>query len=398
MKDSRDHFRQETRLIGRLHPVPWQKNPRNFCRVTVYVACFIGGLFLLVPQLWAQSDGAAAPSATDNQQQRSADLTMAGSGQPRDPQAIGSISGTVLDPTGTPVSGAQVSLGPASATRTAETVTAQDGHFSFANVAPGPFELSIALSAFKPQKVSGTLPANQDYLVPTIRLELAPVVTEVSVHLSQKEIAEEQIKQQEQQRLLGVIPNFYASYVTNAAPLNARQKFELAWKSVIDPTSFVIAGVIAGGQQANNTFAGYGQGAAGYGRRFGAAYGDFVVGTYIGNAILPSILRQDPRYFYKGTGTTRSRIWYAISMSVIARGDNGHWQVNYSGILGSLAASGISNLYYPEADRHGFESTISNTLIGIGTSAAVNILQEFVFRKLTPKAPKADHPATSTGS
>jgi len=160
----------------------------------------------------------------------------------------------------------------------------------------------------------------------------------------------------------------------------------------------VIAGAIAGGQQANNSFPGYGQGAAGYARRFGAAYGDFLIGTYIGNAILPSILRQDPRYFYKGTGTTKSRILYAISRSVMAKGDNGRWQPDYSGILGSLAASGISNLYYPEADRHGFESTVSNTLIGIGTSAAVNILQEFVFRKLTPKAPKADHPATSTGS
>ena len=375
-----------------------RKNTRDFSRVTFHVVWLICGLLLVVSPLSAQSEGAAAASATANQQERSTDLATTPTGQAQAPQAAGSISGTVLDVTRHPVSGAQVRLSRASATQAAETVTAADGHFSFADAVPGSFQLSIALSGFKTQTVSGTLPADQGYLVPAITLELAPVVTEVSVHLSQEQIAEEQIKVQEQQRIVGVIPNFYASYVPDAAPLNTRQKFELAWRSAIDPTSFVIAAAIAGGQQANNTFAGYGQGAAGYGRRFGAAYGDFFIGTYIGSAILPSILKQDPRYFYKGTGTTKSRIWYAISRSVITKGDNGHWQPDYSGILGSLAAGGISNLYYPEADRHGFGDTVSNTLIGIGTGAAVNILQEFVFRKLTPKAPKTDHPATAAGS
>jgi Carboxypeptidase regulatory-like domain len=366
-------------------------------RVTFHVAWLICGLLLVDPPLLAQSEGPAAASVTGNQG-RSADLTTTLSGQPQAPQAPGSISGTVLDVTGHPVSGAQVRLSPAAGAPVAETVTTQDGHFSFADVVPGAFRVSIALSGFKTHTVSGTLPVNQGYLVPAITLELAPVVIDVSVHLSQEEIAEEQIKVQEQQRIIGVIPNFYASYVPNAAPLNAKQKFELAWRSAIDPTSFVIAGVIAGGQQANNTFAGYGQGAAGYARRFGAAYGDFFIGDYIGNAILPSILKQDPRYFYKGTGPTKSRIWYAISRSVIAKGDNGRWQPDYSGILGSLAAGGISNLYYPAGDRHGFADTVTNTLIGIGSSAAVNILQEFVFRKLTPKAPKTDHPTTASGS
>ncbi len=374
-----------------------QKNTRNSF-VTFRLTWLICGLLLVVPRLLAQSDRAAVVSATGSQRQTSTNLTTTPNGQLQDVPATGIISGTVLDATGVPVSGAQVRLSLAPATLAAETLTAKDGYFSFGNVPPGPFELRVAVSAFKTQRVSGTLPTNQDYVVPAIKLELAPVVTEVSVKLSQEEIAEEQIKEQEKQRLLGVIPNFYTSYVPNAAPLNAKQKFELAWRSAIDPTSFVIAGVIAGGQQANNSFAGYGQGAAGYARRFGAAYGDFFIGTYIANAILPSMLRQDPRYFYKGTGTTKSRILYAISMSVMAKGDNGRWQPNYSGILGSLAAGGISNLYYPEANRNGFGETVSNALIGIGTSAAVNILQEFVFRRLTPKAPRTDHPATATGS
>jgi len=303
---------------------------------------------------------------------------------------MGSISGTVIDVTGAPSFGAQVRLTRATTTPVQVTSTAQDGHFYFTEVAPGPFELSISLAGFKTKTVTGTLPTTQGYLVPAIALELAPVVTDVSVNLTTEQIAQQQIKEQEQQRLLAVIPNFYVSYVADAAPMNPKQKFELAWKLVIDPSSFVIAGIIAGGQQANDSFPGYGQGAAGYGRRFGAAYGDFFIGTYIGNAILPSILKQDPRYFYKGSGTTKSRILYAISRSVMTKGDNGHWQPDYSGILGSLAAGGIANLYYPEGSRHGFSTTLDNTLIGIGTSAGVNILQEFVFRKLTPKTPKGN--------
>ena len=120
------------------------------------------------------------------------------------------------------------------------------------------------------------------------------------------------------------------------------------------------------------------------------SYADTVTGTFIGSAILPSLLKQDPRYFYKGTGSTRSRILYAIANSVICKGDNGHWQPNYSGILGSLAAGGISNLYYPAQDRDGAELTFENALIGIGNGAAANLLQEFLIRKLTPNLPHHD--------
>jgi len=302
--------------------------------------------------------------------------------------AIGTISGTLRDVTGAPLSGAQVKLLRDANTLAAQTITAQDGRYFFTNIAPGPFELSIALAGFMSKTVSATLPDSEGYLAPAITLDLAAVVTEVDVHLTTEEIAQEQIKEQGQQRLLGVIPNFYTSYVADAAPMNPKQKFELAWKLVIDPSSFVIAAMIAGGQQANNSFPGYGQGAAGYARRFGAAYGDFFIGTYVSNAILPSLFKQDPRYFYKGNGTVRSRILYAVERSVMTRGDNGHLQPDYSGILGSLAAGGISNLYYPEGSRHGFSTTLTNTLIGIGTGAGVNILQEFVFPKITPKLPK----------
>ena len=372
-------------------PSMWQKNLNQFLQVTLLGASAIFGLLLVSSPLIAQVDTATSAAASEPQA-RSATASTPASERPQNSVATGSISGTVLDATGAPVAGAQVRLTRQTTTPAAQTYTEPDGHFSFVHVAPGRFYLSIGLAGFKTKTVSGDVPDKQDYLAPAITLELAPVVTDVSVHLTTEEIATEQIKVQEQQKLLAVIPNYYASYVADAAPMNPKQKFELAWKLVIDPSSFVIAGIIAGGQQANNSFPGYGQGAVGYANRFGAAYGDFFIGTYVSNAILPSILKQDPRYFYKGTGTVKSRILWALERSVMARGDNGHMQPDYSGILGSLAAGSISNLYYPAGSQHGFSTTLTNTLIGIGTGAGVNILQEFVFRKVTPKVPKVDPP------
>jgi hypothetical protein len=144
----------------------------------------------------------------------------------------------------------------------------------------------------------------------------------------------------------------------------------------------------AGVEQAQNHFEGYGQGAEGYAKRFGAGYADTITGTFIGGAILPSLLKQDPRYFYKGQGSIESRALYAIANSVICKGDNRRWQVNYSNILGSLAAGGLSNLYYPSDDRNGAGLTFENAAIGIGSTAVANLFQEFLIRKLTPKLPK----------
>jgi len=268
-----------------------------------------------------------------------------------------------------------------------EVLTSDDGQYSFPNIAPGPFQLTITSEGFATLTSSGILHSGESYAAPQIALALATNVTEVRVVLSPIELAQEQLEDQEKQRVLGFIPNFYVSYVSNAAPLTSKQKFQLAWKSTVDPVTFGVTGAVAGIQQATNEFDGYGQGAQGYGKRYGAAYADLVTGTFIGGAILPSLLKQDPRYFYKGTGTTRSRIWYAIANSVICKGDNGHWQPNYSSIVGGLAAGGISNLYYPASDREGLELTFENALIGIGETAAVNLLQEFVMRKFTSNVP-----------
>jgi len=299
----------------------------------------------------------------------------------------GSISGTVVDQSGAVVTGARVKLTREDQSLNQEVVSGTDGQFSFPNIAPGPFQLIVTAEGFATQTFSGILGSGDNYIVPQTALVIAGDSAEVRVELSQTEVAEEEIKVEEKQRVLRVIPNFYVSYIPNAVPLTSKQKFKLAWKTTVDPFTFVLSGIIAGVEQAQNDFSGYGQGAQGYAKRYGAAYADGVTGTFIGSAILPSLLKQDPRYFYKGTGSKRSRILYAIANAVICKGDNGHWQVNYSSILGGLAAGGISNFYYPAQNRNGAELTFETALIGTGASAAANLFQEFIVRKFTPKVP-----------
>jgi carboxypeptidase family protein len=303
-----------------------------------------------------------------------------------DPQTCGRISGTVVDQSGAVVADAQVKLTYNDQWAAQEMQSGADGQFSFVNVAPGPFHLTVTLVGFAPQTVSGTLHPTEVQIIPEIQLAVAATTTDVEVGMTRTEVAEEEIKVEEKQRVFGVLPNFYVSYVADPEPLTSKQKFEIAWKTVIDPATFIFVGGAAGVEQAQNHFKEYGQGAQGYGERFGAGYADTITSTFIGSALLPSLLKQDPRYFYKGTGSVRSRAAYAIATSLICKGDNGHWQVSYSNILGSLAAGGLSNLYYPSQDRNGAGLTFENGAIGIGATAAANLFQEFIVKKLTPKA------------
>jgi len=339
--------------------------------------------------------GLPAPARAQSQQQTPPSAQAADTGVPPAPGASvalplpeqrlpGNIYGTVVDTTGAFIVGARISISRQIQSPSQEALSGDDGQFSFVNVAPGPFQLTIAAPGFAERSLAGLLHSGETLNVPQTTLSVATNVTEVRVVPRRVEIAEDEIKVEEKQRVLGVIPNFYVTYVPNPAPLSPKQKFELAWKTTVDPVTFGITGFIAGVQQAQNDFSGYGQGAQGFAKRYGASYADLVSGTFIGSAILPSILKQDPRYFYKGTGTKRSRILYALANAVICKGDNGHWQPNYSSILGSLAAGGLSNLYYPATNRDGTELTFENALIGVGATAAANLLQEFVVRRLTP--------------
>jgi hypothetical protein len=210
--------------------------------------------------------------------------------------------------------------------------------------------------------------------------------TTVHVTATLNEVAQAQVQEQEKQRVLGFLPNYYSSYIWDAAPMTPTLKFKLSLRSTTDPVTFLVAAGLAGVEQKHNTFPGYGQGPEGYAKRFGAAYADTMVSKMVSRAILPTVLHQDPRYFYRGSGSIRSRIFYALAAAVICRGDNGRLQPNYSQVLGNFAASGISNLYRAPGDRSA-SLTFRNGLIMTGSGAVENLLREFVSRKLTSNVP-----------
>jgi hypothetical protein len=213
--------------------------------------------------------------------------------------------------------------------------------------------------------------------------------------VSQQDRAAEQVRRQEKQRIVGVVPNFNVSYSEDAAPLSRKQKLHIAFRTAIDPVSFGIAAFDAGLSQAQNEFPGYGQGMQGYGKRFGASYADNFDGTLLGNAIFPILLKQDPRYFRRGEGSFSSRLFYSLSTTVWSKSDNGKWGPNYSNVLGNLAAGGISNLYYPASDRgtdlafeRGLTVTAYGALGGVFNEFWPDIAKKIFKNKMAKLQPK----------
>jgi len=377
-------IRKRDELIAGPHGSPGQA---SCCRRGKFVslkfaapAALVALLSFVAPACAQQHDLPEAPSPQSTPAQQSSQ-----SGP--ETQSTTSVHGVVVNNTGAVCEGALVELDQPGINPPVTTTSNSNGRFDFPNPAPGPFKLTVTSSGFLPQVISGMLTAGQSLETSSIVLTMKGTTTEVDVTASREEVAEEQLHLEENQRVFGFFPNFYVTYDPHPAPLTTKQKFTLAWKSSIDPVNFAATGVIAGIEQATNSLSGYGQGVQGYAKRYGAGYADGFVSNMIGGAILPSWWKQDPRYFYKGTGTTRSRVLYAIAMAVLCKGDNGHWQVNYSGIIGGLAAGGVSNLYYPASNRSGAAVTFENAGFGTLESAVGNLFQEFLVKKFTPKIP-----------
>jgi hypothetical protein len=207
---------------------------------------------------------------------------------------------------------------------------------------------------------------------------------------SNHEIADEQIKEQEHQRNIGILPAFNVSYRSDAVSLTAGQKMRLAFRSSIDPVTFGVAFLVAGYHEGMHDDVGFPWGIKGYGERSGAAYLDAFDGGMIGNGILPSILHQDPRYFRLGHGTTTHRLLYSLATNVICKHDNtGKWEPNYSNVSGNIIAGAISNYYYPPSGS-GVEQTFTNGMIVTAEGGFGSIFQEFwpdVSRKLFHRDP-----------
>jgi hypothetical protein len=337
--------------------------------------------------LASQAQQPATTDASDSAAGSNAAAALPSAPLPPTDAQPGEINGTVTDVNGDLIPGATVALdGPSPSDH--QTQAANDsGFFQFTGLTPGvPYHVTISAKGFE-NWVSPpiTLAAGQFFGVTDIKLKLESSVSSVTVYASTEQIAAHQVEIAEQQRIVGFIPNFYVVYDSkNAVPLTTKLKFQMAYKVSIDPVS--IAGAFAMGamNQAGNT-PNYPQGWKGYGQRVGAAYADGVTDIMFGGAILPSLLHQDPRYFYQGTGTTKSRLMNAMSYPFVCRGDNGKRQINFSSLGGDLISSSLSNLYYPASNR-GAGLVFQGFAIGTGTRVLSTVLQEFVLRKLTPSA------------
>ena len=300
----------------------------------------------------------------------------------------GNISGTVVDINDAIVPGATVVLRCQSPCNEESTTAGDTGAFSFDKLGLGtPYEITVSAGGFKDWSSAPIVltPEQSVFFVTDVRIQMIPATESVTVYASREQVAAEQVRFEEKQRVLGIIPNFYVVYdSTNAVPLSTRLKFRLAMRAALDPVTVAGVAAFSGIQQAGGT-PDYQQGAKGYGQRFGANAAGGFSDILIGGAVLPSLLHQDPRYFYQGTGTTSSRLRHSLLSPFITHGDNGRSQVNFSSMGGDLASSALSTTYYPESNR-GPGLVFGNFAIGTGERMVSAVLQEFVLRRLTPSA------------
>ncbi len=302
--------------------------------------------------------------------------------------APGAVHGTVADASGSMVEAAIVRLQAPGSTAPRTTLTDQTGSFHFSAVEPGAYTLTITAGGFTDAKTDISVVSGENPPLPPVVLQIASAVSKVDVTLPPHELATQQVHAEEKQRLLGIIPNFYVTYDPNAAPLTAGQKFHLGLRTLIDPETILGNAASAGIEQWRNaTDRQFGQGMAGYGKRFGVDYAASVTHVLIGHTLTQSVFHQDPRYFYKGTGSLRSRFLYAVGTAFVAKGDNGHWQPDYSDIIGGLATREILSPLHSYTSRPGLRA-FHGFLLGFSGRASDHLIQEFVYRWLTTHVPK----------
>lgn len=330
-------------------------------------------------QLEAEDSAATAPAIAPT---APASGENSSPGQPK--SANCAVYGTVEDSNGGLIAGATVKLsGPVTLTTTSDA----SGNFSFTKLPSGTFAVAVTGKGMSPAQVSDiTLNPGGIRFLPPVVLQVSAGSTSVQVFGNPEALAEQQVQLEMHQRVLGVLPDYYTSYDWNAVHMYPKQKFELGYHAEIDWVTFGIIGAEAGVEQYYNRYPEWGTGASGYGKRYAAAYATDFTGAMISDVALPTLFHQDPRYFFKGSGSFGSRAWYAVSRSLICRGDNGHSEFNYSRVLGNIAAGGISNFYYPSAER-GVGLTFSNAAIDIAANASANLIREFILPGLITHGP-----------
>jgi hypothetical protein len=297
------------------------------------------------------------------------------------PAAAGAIDGAVKDGSGSAVLGAIITLETAASTAQRTTVTDDAGAFHFADVEPGNYKVTIAAPGFAPWTADVAEAVGESPAPLAAVLQVAPVTATVDV-LPPHELAAEQLKTEEKQRVLGVVPHYMVTYDPNAAPLSAGQKFHLGFKTLVDPVTIASTAISSGIQQAQNRYTDFGQGTEGYAKYFGAQYASHLSHVMIHHVILQAVFHQDPRYFYKDTGSFWSRVAYSFETAFVCKGDSGKWQPDYSDVIGGAAASQISRLWYPYTSRP-YLRLWHDVLLGFGGRFEDHLIEQFVMRRFT---------------
>jgi Carboxypeptidase regulatory-like domain len=359
----------------------------------VVVASMVLVFIYLVPPAYAHGRGFAAASAANLPEAPNPVAAFGDAGQNQLPPGAASgtcvLSGTVLDTNDNVVEGAHVVLSDrAGSQRSMES--GPNGQFAFSALPQGSYKITVTgngMGTFVSSWV--TMHPGDSRIASQVVLPVAAATTSVTVTGNRVQInealADAQVRIAAEQRVWVVFPNFYSSYDWNAPPMGPRQKFRLAFRSMMDPMAFVGAAGIAGFEQYRNIYPGYGDGVEGYFKRFGAAYANDFSARMLSSGVYASLFHQDPRYFYKGTGSIQSRTMYAISCAVVTRDDHGRKRPNYSHVLGVFTAAAISNLYYPKESR-GLSLTLLNGALETAGNSATNIVREFILKGITSHA------------
>lgn len=297
-----------------------------------------------------------------------------------------SVNGTVTDDSGALLPGAKAEIETTAHDDSRTATAAEDAAFEFDGLKPNvAYVLTVTANgtgAWKSEPI--ILQPGQSLTLKDIHLRVE-VADSITISASREQIAAAQVQLETQQRMFGFVPNFYTVYDSaNAVPLTPKLKFRLALRTSIDPVTLAGVGFMAGIKQAAKT-PNYQMGAAGYGQRFGATAVTGMSDILIGGAVLPSLLHQDPRYFYQSGGSTKSRLMHALSYAFVTRGDDGRSHFNASSIGGDLAASALETAYYPAANRGALRfggdfglATAERTLNAIA--------QQFIFPRFSSKA------------
>jgi hypothetical protein len=299
------------------------------------------------------------------------------------------ITGTVLDPNDDVIQGAHVVLSDRTGA-TRDMQSGPNGQFEFSALPSGSYKIKVTGKGMGTYVSPWITTAPGDVrIVSHVVLPMAAATTSITVNgnreVINQELANEQVEIAETQRVWKVFPNFYSNYDWNAPPMGPKQKFRLAFRSMIDPMAFAGAAGIAGFEQYENVFPAYGGGVPGYFKRFGAAYTNDFSSRMLASGLFASLFHQDPRYFYKGTGSFQSRVNYAIACAFITRDDRGRWRPNYAHVLGVFAAAALSNLYYPKQSR-GLTLTLVNGAVETAGNSGSDIVREFILKGITSRA------------